>query len=296
MKNVMSLKAKIRNMAKQKNIPAQVIKIIELIIITILALLVIVGVPVAINEFYKVNSGYLTVWNGADMLSYYGTVLGAVVTVAGLNITIRFTKKQIQRESHLKSEHEKWSKIEAAFSEALDNINPIRPIIKSMDNGLINPTEAITTFQKYQMQCRTASDQLNAYSNGTDYPNIKELVDFITSAAETFFQISQKEVELYSKFRNCTNRSTAQQALSVETQYPNSFPKETLSFCEKLLQDTEGIKLSDMQEEIRKINDEMISIYETVYRPLLQKKGATFEAINTEVQRKADNILHQWRK
>ena len=38
----------------------------------------IVG-PLIINECYKLNSGYITLWSPADMLAYYGVVLGALV-------------------------------------------------------------------------------------------------------------------------------------------------------------------------------------------------------------------------
>ena len=40
----------------------------------------IVG-PFIINECYKSNSGYITLWSPADMLAYYGVVLGALVAI-----------------------------------------------------------------------------------------------------------------------------------------------------------------------------------------------------------------------
>ena len=36
----------------------------------------VVGVPIIINECYKANSGYITMWGAADVLSYYGTGFG----------------------------------------------------------------------------------------------------------------------------------------------------------------------------------------------------------------------------
>lgn len=45
----------------------------------ILALLAVIGGPIIINECYKGDSGYITIWSAADTLSYYGTVLGALV-------------------------------------------------------------------------------------------------------------------------------------------------------------------------------------------------------------------------
>lgn len=84
----------------------------------------VVGIPLIINECYKANSGYITIWTAADVLSYYGTILGTLVAVITIVVTIGFTRKQIQRESYIKSEHEKWAKIESIITEALGRINP----------------------------------------------------------------------------------------------------------------------------------------------------------------------------
>lgn len=90
------------------------------------AVFLIAGIPIIINECYKANCGYLTVWDGADMLGYYGTVLGSIIAVATLAITIVFTKKQIQRDSFLKNENEKWDRLKAIFMQTLSDINPLR--------------------------------------------------------------------------------------------------------------------------------------------------------------------------
>ena len=94
--------------------------------VTILAL--VIGVPLVINELYKMGPGYITVWNGADMLSFYGTMLGTGATILALVITIIYTRKQISRDNYLKSKSEKWAKIESIFATALDTINPMRPL------------------------------------------------------------------------------------------------------------------------------------------------------------------------
>jgi len=58
------------------------------ILIAVIALALIVGVPIIINECYKTNSGYMTMWGAADALAYYGTILGALVAVATVVVTI----------------------------------------------------------------------------------------------------------------------------------------------------------------------------------------------------------------
>ena len=79
--------------------------------IWLFGLFFVVGVPLIINELYK-HPGYVTVWSAADVLSYYGAILGASITVGTLAVTIFFTRKQLQRESYLKNREESWSKIE----------------------------------------------------------------------------------------------------------------------------------------------------------------------------------------
>ena len=57
-------------------------------------ILFVFGVPIVINECYKVG-GYVTLWSAEDVLSYYGTILGATVSVVVLTATILFTRKQM---------------------------------------------------------------------------------------------------------------------------------------------------------------------------------------------------------
>lgn len=67
----------------------------------ILALLAVIGGPIIINECCKGGSGYITIWNAADTLSYYSTVWGALVAATTMAVTIFFNRKQLQRERFL---------------------------------------------------------------------------------------------------------------------------------------------------------------------------------------------------
>jgi hypothetical protein len=58
----------------------------------------VVGIPIIINELYKREGWYSTVWTGADALAYYGTLLGAGATIFALIVTIITTHKQVQSE------------------------------------------------------------------------------------------------------------------------------------------------------------------------------------------------------
>ncbi|PKM61617.1 MAG: hypothetical protein CVU99_02335 [Firmicutes bacterium HGW-Firmicutes-4] len=56
--------------------------------------------PIIINELYKPSIyrvSYLTLWDAADLLQYYGTLLGAVATIIAVVWTIDFSKKSADR-------------------------------------------------------------------------------------------------------------------------------------------------------------------------------------------------------
>lgn len=265
---------------------------IKWFVIGLLAVIVfVVGIPIIINECYKTNSGYMTMWGAADVLSYYGTILGVLVAAATIVVTISFTQKQIQRESVLKTETEKWAKIEEIFATALDTINPIRPLFETMDVGMTNPTAAIMTYQKYQMRCKTAMDRLTAFLGGADYPKVKELIDSVNKSTEEFSQICDKEIAIYKSLQNFSARKTAEDTLKMEAECPHSFPSDTLLFCHEIIDKSVGITLDTLNESIAAANQELVSAYETTYRNLLQLKRQIFETIGIETQEKADHIL-----
>ena len=165
-------------------------RVLKIILGILVISVFLVGIPIVINECYKANCGYSTEWDAAAMLGYYGTVLGAIITVATLAATITFTKKQIQRESFLKAESEKWSKLKSIFLDILANINPIVTLKDVMENGFVDPSKTITILQRYQVDCKTSTDLLNAHLNMNDYPKVKHLIEGISKIAEEFVDIS----------------------------------------------------------------------------------------------------------
>lgn len=260
-------------------------------LVVILALLAVIGGLIIINECYKGDSGYITIWSAADTLSYYGTVLGALVAAATIAVTIIFTRKQLQRESFLKSETEKWSNIERIIASTLDVTNPIRPLFETMDTGMTDARAAITFYQKYQMYCKTAMDRLIALLSSADYPKVKELLERISQSAEEFIRIFDKEVAIYMMLRDFSGRNTAKDTLKTETGYPNLFSEDTLIFCRTLLDKTDGVTLDGLNEDIAAANRESTCAYEKTYKSLLQLKGQTFEAIDVEMQKRANSLL-----
>lgn len=262
----------------------------------ILGILVIsaflVGIPIVINECYKANCGYSTAWDASAMLGYYGTILGTIITVVTLVATVTFTKKQIQRESFLKNESEKWSKLKSIFLDILSNINPMGTLKEVMDNGFIDPTKAIHILQRYQMNCKTSTDLLNAYLNMNDYPKVKHLIDGIAEMAEEFVDISSGEIEQYSDFRILQNKDSAYQMVEIEKARPGSFSKENLATNQEIIEKLKNISSENINSQIAFYNSEFIRVYETKYRALLQSIGSTFETLEVATAQEADRLLN----
>lgn len=263
--------------------------------VTVIAVILIFGIPILINESYK-HGGYITMWGAADILSYYGTILGSLIAVATLAITILFTRKQIQRETYLHNANEHWSKIDEIFVTILNNINPAKPVKATIEKGQGNAAEAIAVFQNYQMFCQTATDELILYLNGSDYLKVKELIERITTASNQYFQIAEEEVAMYCYLRSLLGKNDAQRTIELEAQNHGSFSAETLAFCQKLLDDTRELNCEVITRNIKQLNQKMVDTYESTYRPLLQLKRTIFEQIDSEVQKEADSILNFWRK
>ena len=271
-------------------------RIAKIVLIILGAIFLIIGVPIIINECYKANFGYSTVWNGADALGYYGAILGSVIAVATLAITIIFTKKQIQRDNFIKNETEKWSKIERVFAAVLDDINPIRVMKDTMDNGITDPGKAMNILQKYQLTCEMAGDQLKVCVHSKDYVSVKPLVDSIISATKQFVTVAQKQINQYSNLLSLRQRELAEQAVKIQAQNPGAFSQKDISEHLETIERTKDIKFDTIRMELCLFINETVELNNNVYKPLLKTKNEVFESINADIQKKADDILRIGKK
>ena len=267
-------------------------KIIKIIIFIIVLCFVVFGIPIIINECYKVDSGYITMWDASAMLGYYGSILGTSITVITLVATISFTKKQIQRESYLKTENEKWNKLKTIFLDILTNINPIVVLKDVMDNGFINPTKTINILQRYQMNCKSSTDLLNTHLNMNDYSKVKHLIDKIIKMAEEFVNISAEEIEQYSNYRILQHKDSAFQMMEIEKKRPGSFSSEYLATNKEVIEKLKTINGDEINSKLQFLNGEFIRVYESEYRNLLKEIGSTFEILEVETMKEADGLLN----
>ena len=256
----------------------------------------VVGVPVIINECYRSDSGYLTFWGPADVLSYYGTILGSAIAVTTLLITIRFTRKQILRDTYLNFEKGKWEKIELQVIKSIESLNPIPLLKTTIEAGCKSPYDTITIFQKYQMDCRTITDPITSLLSMEDFPKIKPLTDQMITLSEEFMELIDGEIQAYHKLGDIEKRSLYTKILANEKKLPGSFSQEEIVTAKKFIEDTKTINSDTVTEEISHANEKLIEAYEQSYRSLLQLKGSTFDRISTDIHMNADSILCFWRK
>ncbi len=267
-------------------------KIIKIIAIVLGIIFLVFGVPIIINECYKANCGCSTALDASAMLGYYGVILGASITVATLVVTIKFTKKQIERESFLRTENEKWDKLKSVFLDILENINPMVTLKDVMDNGFVDPNKAITVLERYQVNCKTSTDVLNAYVNIDDYPKVKHLVDAIAGISEELVNISSVEVEQYSNFRLLQNKDSFYKMVEIEKVYPGSFSKESLAKNQENIEKIKTISEENIKSQIAYLNREIIRVYKTRYIAILQNIGSTFETLNKAAAQEANKLLN----
>lgn len=74
-------------------------KILKISGIVLTLILLIFVVPILINESYKRETGYLTLWSANDVLSYYGTLLACIGGVLGVFFTVKYSQKQYREDA-----------------------------------------------------------------------------------------------------------------------------------------------------------------------------------------------------
>lgn len=249
---------------KRRTIP----RWIQVVAFALMVLLLIVGIPLIINGCYK-KGGYITMWDAADVLAYYGTLLGSAVAVGVLALTIIFTRKQIERERFLERNREKWGKVEEVITKALIDISPLKMrTMVEMDSQVAMLYAQITSLQSYALTAMTSLDMVKCYCNANDKKWIGTLIEEIDWATIEFCKIERE----------------------LETEY-TALQKTAM---------TQGrIPQSEMQAHIareREIASQIAPVHASTYQKLLELKRETFTKIYTEIDEQANELLKLSRK
>ncbi len=268
------------------------VKAVKILFIIVAGIILIVGVPVAINEAYKANNGYLTLWTAADVLSYYGTILGAAATIGALIATILFTKRQIQRQSYIDLQEKKWDRIDALVSDALETIHPSR-----MNEILANAIwkekgEVISDFHLYIHRLHLAQDSLIGNISSEDYKEIKAVVDGILNAAQQYSNIALELINLHSKFLQLKMRENAQTSLRIMQANPNTYDAKLADEYLQLIQEYGDLSNESINNEINKVQSKITELHHNGYINLLAQKRQTFSVITERRNQQANKILN----
>ncbi|WP_187759372.1 hypothetical protein [Streptococcus sanguinis] len=72
--------------------------------VIIIAIVILLVIPLLINLSFKFDSIHLLAaeWTAGDLLSFYGAVLGAVITLIGLIVTLNYQSNQARKDDAVK--------------------------------------------------------------------------------------------------------------------------------------------------------------------------------------------------
>ena len=244
-------------------------KQVSLLVLAV-ALLAILG-PLVINWCYQRDTAIITTeWEAADVLSYYGTLLAAIVTILTLVFTILFTRKQIQRERFLERNRLKWETVEAIIMQALLDISPLNLRgSENMDDPIEMIHNRISRLQSYAITAKTSLDKIKCHINPDEYKQVGEYVAEIACAIMQFCEIESKLEKEYM----------ALQTIAVNNK--GVIPNEEIIF-----------HLGKSEEIVKDIP----VAYDGPYQRLLDRKRDVFEKIYVDIDAQADRILRFSRK
>lgn len=104
-------------------------------IIFIITAIIIIGVPIAINEAYKKGEGYLTMWNASDTLSYYANVLTFTgTTILGIAVMYQNNMMNKNQKIHTSRSTLRFSKLYIKKDSDIENRKPDMMSKKSMEH------------------------------------------------------------------------------------------------------------------------------------------------------------------
>lgn len=240
-------------------------------IIALVLFFFIVGVPIIINESYKLayKTGflYVTMWEASDMLNYYSAVLGGGATIIALAYTIAFTRMQLRRDRFLATSHTKCEKIESIVSQALLDISPLKMRDTSKLDGSLNQNihTIISHLQTYALTAKTSLDTVKCYVTPDEYDKIAPYISELWRAIEQFCAIENELEQIYANLQ--------QNALLNGGKILDELLNSSLNAANQLFK----TKIPDA--------------YNGPYQNLLNMKRDVFRKIYAEIDDQADPML-----
>lgn len=226
-------------------------------------LYLIFGVPFHINECYKVG-GYITMWNAADVLNYYGIILGAIVSVCVMAATVYYNRRQLVSEAKRQAELKKWETIEKSATEVLDAIHPYN--LKDLTSKSLGHSdmELYGNIVMYQVNATKAVDKFRHIANSEKC----NLLDDLTESAE---YVAKRCIELQQEYLKHF-KSGLEDQLGTEFMQKNGHDPQMIELYKFGIMQNAMKRGEELTEKIEKV-------YREDYCPLITRKTEAFSEI-----------------
>lgn len=241
-------------------------KLLVLLLI-ILILFLIVGIPLLINWLYTLPPIFYTNWSAADVLGYYGTLLGTAAAI----LTLYFGLWQYRTGHRLQHEMKMWQDINGMFQQCLSDIHPSKLemlLLTSLPEG--NPYTLITETVALRVTVITSVDRLVSSVQTISDPDLHKLKD--------------QFVSFKKKLLSIVDRYSALQQNTVLDGY------KSRSFFSRW---TKTFDLSSFAKERERISTQIQALYDTEYCNLMTSMEDFFRKKNKEIAGKSNKSLFE---
>ena len=159
--------------------------ILRSVIATIALIFFVFVIPIVINWMYKTPAKlpiFAMSWEAKDVLSYYGSILGAVATIIALTATIKFTRENQKEERKLSIRpYLQTSKFNYTSFEGIPTTKDviymdIKPNIVNYQGGVPDDISGIIDLKNKRVFDKTYN--LDGIDNGMYISNVNNYFNF----------------------------------------------------------------------------------------------------------------------
>lgn len=170
---------------------------------------VVIVAPIIINELYKTNDGYLTLWNASEMLSYIAAIISSAATIYISWIAITQNKKANEINDRLLKIEEINSvpslcilEEKTMFEEFNENTVWLKIFVKNISNGIIDINKVSEL--SIHIILSDITETLKFINKGLEFPTLlpgqEKQLDFSIYKNSEPFRLC--EIETIRKFKN----------------------------------------------------------------------------------------------
>jgi len=166
--------------------------------IIITAIFLVILVPLGIDGLYKLgdflsNRGaltYITEWDAADVLSYYGAVLGGAATLYGIIVTITSQNKHREKDRKKDKNEQRIQFVAGKLHDTLQNLDGAS-LLNSRAHGILIEVQALFTAFDRAHRCKTLDINFTKNEKEVLWEVLEELQNYAKSYSEILLQMNR---------------------------------------------------------------------------------------------------------